>query len=632
MPDFGASIPAKVYQRFGYVNYTRRELAQELARALDAVGMVFHEATSSWNILDPATNVSAYTDQTNGQAGFFFFTFPTAETFERQAAGSAEIVQYKPCIVMVLGGGTDGVSYTQAVYPGVHIEFHLAMFRATDGAPSMANAIGFNTLRNAPTAMRGFHAATYSDAQAGDLNRYQSWPRLTYWKPYPGSAWTTVNQLLQVKSVTVHLGPGGLIIAGGAADNPADKANIASLFNYICVFGGKRVPNRARLPANDKELTRFCPVHEWFAGVYDSTYFTSADGPRSRIRFVDLFAQYGDRDSLADYQALYTEVHALDLFDQRYGTLGSFPTVISPRIIGGVARNILSPLVLVPRTGYETLTTTQGFFYPRTEDGVYDLQTWEDMYYTDTFRTSDPSLPLGENVDPDTGTKWWGHYLPVVANMCAYKLGASYDAMSTLPVRAYGTDVVHAYDFTNVTVVSGVANPVGNGLASAVTVTMVQISGSQGAFSKVAGQNYFESTFTSSYPHSVGMEFEIDLPAGIDSRWLPVVNVSAYLRGGRADTPAQCFAQFDVRPNYANNPGWSGWQTIAYAAGSNTGHAMYTYAPRDPAALRAQSSNSDASVFKIRFRISHYITSNTSVTYPQTFRVGDISLSFRRWQ
>ncbi len=627
MPDFGASIPPKVYQRFGYVDYSRRELAIEIARGLDAVGMQFHEATSTYNILDPSMATTSRPDNVNGNCASFFFTFPTAETFERRPAGAAA-VQYRPCLVMAMGGGMDSSSYIGPTRAAGHIHLSIAIFPA-DQPPSIQNIITFNTLRNSPTAWRGLYQ-DYNDGSDMNLNRYISVPNHGSWKPYADSAMVNWVKPLQVKSLTIHLGPGGLIIAGGRADSPSDKTNISALFNYICVFGGKRIPNRARLPVNDPELSRVCPVLEWYAYTGGEATWGTVTGPTSTMRFVNLFAQYDTRDSLADGQGVYTYAYALDLADNRFGAISTFPSIISPRTIAGVARNVLSPVVLRPLTGYEGSDANYGYFYPRTSDGVYDLTSWEDMYYTDTFRTTDPSMPVGENTDPDTGDKWWGHYLTDASCMCAYKLGASYTAMSTLPVRSYGADVVHTYDFTNITVVSGQQIPAGAGIATPVTVTYTQAQGSLGTFTKPAGQNYFTSDIPySNTAHAPCIEFEIDLPPGIDTRWVPVFNSSGFLRGGTMDNATYNYVNLEYYPNWLNNPGWGGIVTHLFASGANTGHASYNYAVLPPRMLSGAHANNSPATYKLRFRFRHYYYQYQPLV---GFRLGDISISFRRWQ
>lgn len=632
MATYGASIPAKVYRQLGYGVYTRHGLAHVLARALDYVGMRFLDALAPYNILDPANAESNDASHTvSGRAAIFVFDFPTSETFSLRFTGEVADRVYRPCFIMSLGGSQD--TNTAINGNGVLISFHVG-FRPDAGTFGLSDIVTFNSLRNLPASFNGLADGGYANGNVEDLGRYFSCPSLGNWRPYSGGSYTLTTATLQVRHITVYLGPGGLMLCGGTNDQTQDKTGLFDLWNLWCYFGGERIPNRQRLPINDPELTRICPVIAAFGRTGatpasgDATWRETATySPVGISRPVLLAVQYGTRNSLADAQAVYAGLYALDLLDLRFGAVSTFPSNLSPRIVSTVPRNLLSPLVIAPFGGFEsTGPGATGKYYPHTDDGIYPLQTWEDMYYSPDFRTSDASLAIGEVTDPDTSVKWWGHWWNDWTCAVAFKLGASYDTTGTLPTKSYGTATVHTWDFSGVTVSDGVDIPAGAGIPSITNIDYFFTSGSVGAWAQVASQDYFESSIATATASQPSMDFVINWPAGVDQRYQIEVGFSAFLRGGQENNAAHSF-EIQVESVSHNTSTFVTVFTMQ-SAGANAGNASYNYTDRGAFRIPVGALNREG---KIRFRVRHIRTS-TAGTNPETARFGGLSLSFKRWQ
>lgn len=625
MATYGASIPAKVFRQFGFVNYTRHGLAHVLARALDYVGMKFCDAIAPYNILDPANAESADAGHTtSGRAVIFVFDFPTTENFALRVTGEASDRLYRPCFVMSLTGCADAT--TSAGVAGAQITFQVA-FRPDRTNFGLTDIVTNNFLRATPASFNGLADATSNSGSVNDLGRYFSMPNRANWRPYSGGSYAININTIQVRHLCVYLGPGGLMLCGGTNDQTQDKSGLFDLWNFIGFFGGERIPNRQRLPINDPELNRICPL----MGVYPSSGSNAAwgsYGPTTGNAVTRLMAvQYSNRNSLTDAQEVSGRLYSLDMLDYRLGSLQVFPSVISPQIVANVPRNLLSPVVVVPGLGTEVSGPYPlGTYYPTTSDGAAVLQTWEDFYYAPSFRTSDASLTMGEITDPDTSIKWWGHWWNDHSASCAFKLGASYSTTATLPTKAYGTATVSTWDFSGVSVSSGVDVPAGAGIPSITNVTSFYSSGTVGAFAQVASNDYFESVISTATASQPSMDFVIDWPAGVDTNYQVELSFSAFLRGGQENNAAHTLTiEYESVTHSAST-----FVTIftMQSAGANAGNASYNYTNRGTMRIPVGALTRDG---KIRFRVRHIRTS-TSGTNPETARFGGMSLSFKRWQ
>lgn len=628
MATYGASIPAKVFRQFGFVNYTRHGLAHVIARALDYVGMKFCDAIAPYNILDPANAESSDVSHTvNTRAAIFVFDFPTTETFSLRFSGEAADRLYRPCFVMSLTGAQD--SAMGASVGGQLISFQVA-FRPDRVNFSQSDLVTFNSLRASPAAFNGLADGSYNAGTICDVGRYFTMPSRTNWRPYSGGSYVTATNLLQVRHLCVYLGPGGLMLCGGSNDQTQDKSGLFDLWNTWVFFGGERIPNRQKLPINDPELTRICPAMQIFGNTsINATWRWSAsyDPSTGGARVYGLAAQYADRNSLADGQVVAIDLNCLDLADLRFGQSASFPTLLSPQIVSNVPRNLLSPLVLNVYQGYETAGPgALGKYFPMTSDGVYSLNSWENCYYSPSFRTSDASLTMGEITDPDTGLKWWGHWWNDFTNACAFKLGATYDTTATLPTKSYGASTIHTWDFSGVSVTDGVDVPAGAGIPAITNVDFFFTSGAVGPWAQVASNDYFESSITTATISSPSMDFVIDWPAGVDMTYQVELSFSAFLRGG-VENNANHTMFVEAEVPYANGSLYVTLFTMQ-AAGANAGNASYNYTNRGTFRLPVGSLGRDG---KIRFRVRH-VRAATAGTNPETARFGSLSLTFKKWQ
>ncbi len=624
MATYGASIAPKVFRQTGYALYTRKGLAAQIARALDAVGMQFCDAIAPYNILDPTLSESSI-GEASTEAAVFVFDFPTTEYFSLRWTNEAADRQYRPCFVMTTCAATN---ITSAASASNWLGFHLA-FRPNQKNFSLTDITSFNSLRNSPTIFHGL-AESGGGFTTLDLGRQLGCPTMTSWKPY--AAYALSNQLatMQVRNITAHLGPGGLFVSGGSNDQTQDKTGLFDLFNIVCFFGGERIPNRSKLSGSDPELPRFCPVMQLQAHTNNDVtwYDTRRQGPNDSRRVLSLAVQQGTRNSLQDGQAVYTPLYALDLLDKRLGDIATFPTYVSPTIVSSVPRNLLSPVVVVPRLGFTTSSPAPtGNYYPMTADGAASLQTWEDFYYAPSFRTSDPQLAIGEVTDPDTSIKWWGHWINDCSAAVAYKLGSSYTFLSTLPTKSYGGTITSTWDFSNVTVVSGVDIPIGTGIQSITNVSYAYISGTTGAFAQVTGpnQDYFQSSIglTLSNPSAV---FLFDYPSSVDELYQVEVTFSAFLRGGQENNVNHTLS-LEYQTNTLDAATWQSFFSMQ-SAGANTGNASWNYTNRGTFRLRLGAVGTNG---KVKFRVNCNRNSSSG-TNPQLAQVGGISLVFKKWQ
>lgn len=643
MGTYGASIPAKVFRETTATQYTRSAFATRIARALDAVGMIFLDAIAPYNILDPSNAEDNRTGggsgpwtgnfAVNNAASIFLFDFPTTEYFELLWNLEASTRQYRPCIALVLGNNNN--NDTSASVQSVNIGIHLVVRPNTNNF-DLGNCYTFNRLRAAgPTSYVGLASSTTSNGGCVDLGRYLGMPNLTSWKPY-SSYGGTPQSLLTVRSLCTYLGPGGLLIAAGTNSDAQDKTGLFDICNVVFPIAGERIPNRQKLSANDPELNRVCPVFQWFVKTSQTnTWYSSLNGPLSICRFVHPAVQYSSRNSVQDGQSAYCDMYSLDNLDYRSGTVATFPhSVVSPVVISGTARNILSPLVVTPGTGFTTVGPGQfGRYYNVSSDGTIGLGTWTDYYYAPSFRTSDPSLPIGEVTDPDTGIKWWGHWASDFSSSCAFKLGASYTSLSVLPTKSYGSPTTVPWDFTIPTITTGVDIPIQTGIPSITKVDYVNISGGVGLWAKNSSANTFNSTSTVGSSKSQAIQFEFDWPAGVDPSYQVEITFSAYLRGGIENNASYVLLLQFMTPNdylqtttLTDTASWSTLFTMQ-SAGTNTGNSSYNYTNRGT--FRCAFGGPRNGNGRIRLRFAANCSTGGSAS--NDARVGDISLIFKKW-
>jgi hypothetical protein len=649
MGAFGQSIPAKAYEQVGYENHSRRSFVRKLLLALRTVGMVFHsglsdmvpgnESNTAYSWLDSANDSS---DPGTSYHYAFVFTYPTSETFDvvRDYTGVSYTRKYKPCIVVCVSAyaGT-GSTAGNVDYSACNVYLEPGAIPVSDDGPfHNATQFGFadiltdNRFRNVAgqsynaTSLYSLVGPSNSTAFSpgkGGLRVY-----LDNWIPYGTSSLGSRVNLLTTRYWYLYLGPGGLYIQCGTGDTPQDAAR-RDVLNGAFIFLGGRIPYRAPAPANDPNYRTMCPVLPVY--MTDAT-LTSNGNTANWFKSRSVYTRSADYladptaprtyDSLANDESYGWHLFTLRRNDNWQRSFASYlyPDQASPAAdSSGLGRNFMDRLIVGASNGIETGKFLNYPWWDGSNDTTTTRRDWRTMWDVPSVRVSDATMAEGEFTDPDTGKMWLSRRMPITpCTLCFDCTGLV--KTSTLVSPVLGAPTTLTYDLTNVA--SFVSTPPSTGygsnpptLTGGVTDALLPStmwfnsyynSGSVGAWAKVVGQDYFESTIPNGSVAAPVLYVTIDIPPGYDSRYEFGLLFKAFARG--SGTAGNILLLQTHAPNNSTT-----YAVLANLqnAGATTGHASYNYVDRAESRLIV-GPDLDWSSGKLNFYITNQKTSGSS--------------------
>lgn len=619
MSEYGQSIPTKIYREFVRVDATRSMLWDRLFRMLEAVGMLpvhpqnhglmgFGVDGGAFNyVLENSDNAAI-----NGRR-FAVFDFPTTDYLMING------VQYRPFVYMSTSDGGHA-SYFSASNEGNIIMLNHGLRRNT-AQWGLDEVLTWNKLMGR-TSYNGFmdgeaSASSYDNEFSGLT------PSRANWKTYSAYVNASFTGLLTVQHWFAYLGPSGLVLALGSADstNAQNKSTLFDIMNGLFLFGGARIPNRARMPVADVNLARIDPIVT--IPCYESAGFHNSSGDPY---FNALAVGFDLKSSITDGQAVYGRIANLDNIDRPFSTLPSqLRPVPSPRVVGSVGRHILSRMVYMITSGYEVGGIDYNYC-PVDVDYNTTVNLWEDCWCCPEVRFTDNRAPIGLYTDPDTGVQWHLHYWNYRDVGVALK-AVSPTILSALPSRAYGTEQSYAMDITGSSIAAGELTTAAVLCATPRLLAVhQQLTTNNGQRWQVTpGENYMEQSCGAFSASQGTVMFHANLPTGeaLTKRWQ--LQFDAYVRGGLENNSA-----YELRLDM-----WDmirGWINVykLQSAGANTGNAAYNYATRQAVSLLCSHSAAttwytlplDAGAFHFRLNLLRSNAANGTLTA----RVGNFRL------
>lgn len=644
MSAYGQSIPAKAYLEYTTLSLTRQAFVNRICRMMDAVGMVYLESmelgrrtmANTTNLLDPA-NAEVHANASGFATSLLAFDYPTSETFVIKG------IAYRPFVYIALDGQALAATASEAyMIRQVNVRHGLRLagpvfdwsaclnWNKLTGLTDMAGFLP-SASQNTTYGMAGHTTPPYTDIHSG------MGAALASWKISSSDATTPSAVLLTATRWFAYLGPAGFVLSVGSGDATAaqDKSSAFNIMNVMFLFGGARLPNRARAIGVDYNINRIDPII--FIPAYASASRYDAEGRMYHL----LAVQHDLKSSVTDGQPVYCRLYN---FDNADAYLSPEPNrrvqmrpIPSPRLVNGAGRHVLSRVVCLPVTGY-TLFGAQYSYCPYDDDYNISLHTWADAFTPLSVRFTDNRAPFGLLTDPDTGIPWWIHYWNAADTGIAL-LATGLTQISTLPTRAYGAATSYAFatipgPLPAVTTVGQIASS-----PSALYAYLRYNSGTTGQWT-LSGNN-LTSTILAATTSEPVVRLEFDLPAGdVGDRWM--LQFDASLRGG-TENSASMPLSVDVYDNFRLSGTIAGWTSIAtyLPAGVNTGHSSYTFSTRTTVPLRIGPSgaNTDTSYgaastivsgtrLIVQFRLAKSATGGTDLVAT----IGNFVLLRSRWQ
>lgn len=686
MATFGQSItPRRLVLDLGDTGeeLTRLKFFRRLVRCMCRVGMELHSCSSPWPHADQVSggivdeNPAFSETDTAGPfaASVAILTFPTAETFDRiiEGSGYSYTVTYRPCIFVSMSTQEDTASLTGTVdRSAINIYLDAGAVPWGGAGPyqwgNCADVGDMLTRNGLATVQTG---QGYTGNSLYNLAAYTGTPRhvnysgfkgglrvyLDNWKSWSGDSGSRTG-LLRVGYWDVSLGKGGLhIMVGRSARDKRTYMNGGFLFH------GERIPNRARIPANDTNLRHICPV----SAVFAAEDMDPTQGTPYWVKTVYLRVNNGQYDP-AEYRnpgpvqtwdsairgeaaLLYPYVfnrHNLSYKSKdNWLAIDGYPT----KTIGGSARFVAQRLILFPSYGDENWNNTSHrpgstASWDDRSVGQRDVihADWEDAWHFPSVRLighfsygNNSNASLGNFVnltDPDTSKLWR-----------VMTLGSQYgdgDEPSLL-LDVTGETVytsIPAWTYTGTSSFSYTFNAVPSGalttqppsvsgtpptqLATPILTSpsnlYVANTGAVGPWAKSATQtDSLESVNATNASNTTTLEVYIDLPPGTDSRFDFYVAFELFLSAPA--TNANFTAQFDtLSPS-----------TGAYTNKVNIqqNNAFVAYGPFNVKAKAYDSPNA-TSGSRLRFQFRNVRV--TSAAGTQTMRVRNITITAKRLQ
>jgi hypothetical protein len=597
MTEYGQSIPTRIYREFTALSLTKNQFFDRLCRMLSTVGMLYCDATSygTWGGAAVGSSVSApylhpliddsdlYTDTGDYTKRWAIFDYPTNETFMIDGR------QYRPCVYVTTGQNNHGsvadyqthrVGLFPAVRPAVGAwapsDLLVALRMTVNTAVQHAGMIG--------------DAATTDQRFTGGYNGATHWYQRAYvslntWRNFTSENNPTYPDTLFCNHWFAYLGPAGLVVSIGTADatNSQNKETFGNRIHAMFLFGGGRIPNRARTPSLDFNLPRIDPVLFLYNGpnVETNLPFNVANLGASTHT---LAVGFDLRSSIGQGQAVYSRIGNLDNIDRPFPDLFNimYP-VPSPRVVNGNARHILSRLIYQPRTGVLT-SALDSTFTPIDGDINRVTTDWIDMFATPSARLTDSTAPLGLYTDPDTGVQWFLTYWEPARAGIALQ-AQSPTILSTLTTRTYGVGMPYPVAIAGTLASGNNTTFTQIGTSPRVVAVHQQLSTDRNMrWSIPVGQNYLELVCTDINNQEPAVELWFEAPAGTTMQGTWQLQCDASLTGGVENNTNQVL-ELELYDELRGT--WRSIWTI-FPAGTNNANSSWNLSARPAASTKAK--------------------------------------------
>lgn len=433
--SYGQAITPKIFHDTSVVTVTKTAYAHKVAKALVAVGMKFLPHMSTYDVLD-ARFEEGHFEFTTNETGVFFFAFPTTESFVIDG------VSYLPTL---------GMRYTQETNDPTNSNGYSSEAFVFD---LCARPAGSNDADRVRGEQYWRSNGGYAFGLGGDT---VGWPSYQDGAAYYNHKWLTTNRAswssyistygwapIIVGNLSISLGPGGLTVFSGRSTAPGEYAQYHS---FTVLFMGSRIPGRGLM--TDPNLNRINPT---ILMPHRSTAASNLAVP----------GQYHHRTAVIGCQYNLT----LPLVSNTEKRLGSVAFLLfnlvnlednesnidkyvyvhdSPRLVDGVGRHLLEPIVGYPQ---EELNFGTNLFGRRNDNiGLSGIvcPRWAEYFYAPQARWADVNAPIGIYADPDTAFDWY--ITPPLASGAKLALnleGATNETNS--PVPSYGPFTTESFD------------------------------------------------------------------------------------------------------------------------------------------------------------------------------------------
>jgi hypothetical protein len=432
MTKFGADLVPKIYRNRTARQLTQWELVRELIGALKAVGMKpyrhpeltrFREDYEDDDIFDIYSNISSSDYATQFT---FVFDFPDDHTVVSNG------IPWKPCFIIHMGLHQYRDSTSSNAFSDLAL---MTGMRRQDTDWYTEDRIREELILNFGRSYYDMNRMWYggssytqnafSGTQYGGtrINNNQASPgsQAEYWssKRYP------------VGNMEVVLGPGGLHVQVGSGFRKSDCNN------HLCLsalFGGERIPGRARAPEDDPDIDMTAHVFHtaWDSETATSTWYHFHAGSSSqyRPRGLTFGRQYtnpytgAQQFSLGLFQADFYNYENINRLGQDdYGRADP-----SPRKMGNTSYHALIPMVSIIKHTTHNSNDDEYYTTKRQSDQA-SVPLWEECYYHDSFVFSDGVAPYGIYSDPATADDWFMFRGPHHNTMFGFKV-TGYDLLT----------------------------------------------------------------------------------------------------------------------------------------------------------------------------------------------------------
>ena len=411
MTAYGQGITPKWYRDQGAKSFTKMGFASFMHRIFVELGMLPIHALNPFDLGLLAN--AEYVVNTTRNDLVWFYDFPSVETWYVRG------VPYRPVFCMYVGSAASSPPANYGTVVGNTFFFHF-MYRRAD---RVVRTDLFNRTR--------LHSNSWGNYGLGDFNEalnestefgitdtcYGTYKYLENWKHYAASSDVNRTGFLNVKNLHVILGKGGLTVMVGTGTSKTDCQDI---FSFSIVFGGARIPGRARVPLSDPNLNLACPVfmmpHHAASGGYisgsEAVSGVSLSGvhPVASLLGVQHDLKIGFGNSTAALAGAWPGAVRAPLFNLENIERPIYPicasdTKSSPRTLPSGGSHILQPIVYSTQYTVTNVLDYVGPLDPTIRSEV--TPPWADVWMVPKFRFGDRTAPYGEFVDPTTGLNWF---------------------------------------------------------------------------------------------------------------------------------------------------------------------------------------------------------------------------------
>jgi hypothetical protein len=419
---FGHTISPRLYRDRREQMMSQYQLFQAIFKGLCAVGMKPIMAPTwtkyPYEEIDDSRVFGYYS--THGGKVSAYFDFPDTSTFIDDS-GNAR----RPIMCMAIGhiAATNGYSYRVPAYYLV-----MDLRSRKDGAivpGGMTQADVWGHVRTMyPAQTNGW----WGDAADATANQISDAYMFRGWRSTPGgytTKFTQADQMLHetvtptnlhtVRNIEVLLSKGGLHIQAGSGTRKFECSNI---INQSWLFFNERIPGMGKAPADDADILRTNPVKmvHWYnaqprgGGDYDG-FFQQSSGAGYQPRAISPGACYTHPIPalVAQYHTSYSCTYDMNSMHARFRSYPVSSKIIwdSPRVVDGIARHMLSPLICFPMFSDNAWGPARLCYRSDAYDPNGITPNWEEYYYNRYVCFSDPVAPYGVLEDPESGKDWW---------------------------------------------------------------------------------------------------------------------------------------------------------------------------------------------------------------------------------